>query len=72
MGSDTFRKLTDQERLFTQWWGRYVMGLTHEEIAAGAASSAVLRATETAWKASALMLARRARNARRGRWLRVG
>lgn len=57
--------LTDHEALFSYWWGRYVMGLTHEEIAAGAASSTVLRATETAWKASALLLTRRAATRRR-------
>jgi hypothetical protein len=55
MGSDTFRKLTDQERLFTQWWGRYVMTLTHEELMAGAASSVTIRAAEAAWMASAFI-----------------
>lgn len=57
--------LTDHEALFSYWWGRYVMGLTYEEIAAGAASSTVLRATETAWKASSLVLTRRAATRRR-------
>jgi hypothetical protein len=61
------RVLTEHEALFGQWWGRYVMDLTDEELAAGGASRAALRATEAAWKTSALMLARRAGSGRRPR-----
>lgn len=63
--ADNPRMLTEHDVLFDYWWGRYVMGLTHEEIAAGAASSAALRAAETAWKASAFTFARRGGSGRR-------
>jgi len=44
---------------FGQWWGRYVVGLTDDEVAAGAASRAAMRAAEAAWMASALIVMRR-------------
>lgn len=64
--------LTEHDVLFEYWWGRYVMGLTDEEIAAGAANPAVVRAAETAWKASALTFARRGGPGRRVRRPRAG
>jgi hypothetical protein len=67
---DAEKVLTEHEALLGQWWGRYVMELTDEEFAAGGASRAALRATEAAWKASALTLARRAGTGRRARRLR--
>jgi hypothetical protein len=48
---------SEHDILFSQWWGRYAIGLTDEELAAGCASRAALRAAETAWKASTAMLA---------------
>jgi hypothetical protein len=65
--SVTWTVLTENERLFSQWWGRYVMDLTHGDIMAGAASSAALRAAESAWKTSALLAMRRAADHRRTR-----
>jgi hypothetical protein len=61
MESLFFRKLTEHEKLFAQWWGRWVIDLTDEELAAGGTSRVTLRAVEEAWKASALALARRVR-----------
>jgi hypothetical protein len=43
------------------------MDLTHEDIMAGAASSAALRAAESAWKTSAHLVMRRTDAARRPR-----
>jgi len=37
---------------FGFWWGRYVIGLTDEELTAGAAGRAAMRAAEAAWAAS--------------------
>jgi hypothetical protein len=59
--------LTEHEALFDQWWGRHVMDLTDEEIAAGGASLPAMRAMEAAWKASAFVLVRRAGTGRRRR-----
>jgi hypothetical protein len=65
--SVTWTALTENERLFSQWWGRYVMDLTHDDIVAGCASTAALRAAESAWKTSALLATRRVDAAGRGR-----
>jgi hypothetical protein len=37
---------------FAFWWGRYVVRLTDEDVADGAASRAAMRAAEAAWAAS--------------------
>jgi hypothetical protein len=51
---------TEDEIAFSKWWAGYLAGLTHEDMLAGFAGSAVLRAAVWAWKASALLCAHRA------------
>lgn len=49
---------TAHEVRFGQWWGRYVIGLTDEEIAGGGASITAMHAAEAAWRASTLLATR--------------
>lgn len=63
-----FRVSTEDDLVFWQWWGRYVMDLTDEEMAAaGPATPMIMRAAEAAWKASAIRPRRPGRTRRSGR-----
>ena len=57
--------LNEHEVQFSQWWGRWVMDLTDEEMAAGGAGRVAWHAAKTAWMASALTRTRRASDSRR-------